>query len=865
VAIGIAAVTATFSIASGLLLRPLPLPAQDRVIVMWAKQRDFAHVPLKWSDVERYGKESRACTRVAGIDYNGAWTWALSDRGEAVPAKGTYVTGGLFQTLGISPQLGRVITERDDVPNAPRVAVISDALWRRRYGADSTVIGRVLEFDRTQITIVGVAPRGFEYPHGVEFWTPVRAFAPNVPADSIPSSLDLVARLNPDATMDQARRELDGYLDRAYARFRTSVGTFEATARTLPDAIIGTVRPAVLTLTAAAVLVLVIACLNVANLQLVRGVARVREVAIRASLGASTARVVRQLLTEAGVIGVAGAAAGITLAALTIRALVALAPAEIPRVAEVTLDAEVMVFATVVTIVTVALSAIGPTLALARSDVASLVRRAGTRAVAGSRRSARTRQGLIGAQAALAVLVLSGAGLLIRSLANLQHQDLGFRRENVVVAQLTMPWSKFDTPDGSDRFNQLLERVRATVAATAGVTHVAVASSPPYSGTGGWDALPSVEGQSADAATRRPWVNMEIVTPDYFATLGVPLLRGRLLASTDRKGAEPAIVVNATMARLYWPGEDPLGKRLRLGAPTDSAASRYTVVGVVGDMRYRELTVAMPSFYIPNEQLATGVATFFLVRTTSAPAAIVPTIRAIFRNADADASLLDARTLDDYLAGPLARPRFVSALVAFFGVAGLLLVAVGIYAVVAEHVRDHHRELGIRIALGARAADLRRFVLRVGLTPLMVGAVVGLGLSLASGRLVKTLLYRVTPTDPVPLGGVVAIIAAAAFAACAVPLRQARRVDPVEVLRADNARSTYPYAARAAPSAYRRTRMSIALSPTSRVPSPMLSMIVRTKSSGIASVVSGGWPLIALKRILKNAAIVGDWRMFTSA
>ena len=214
-AIGIGAVTATFSVASGLLLRPLPLPSQDRVIVLWAKQRDFAHVPLRWSDVDRYGKESRAFARIAGIDYNGAWTWALSDRGEPVPAKGTFVTGGLFETLGIVPQLGRNINAGDDVPNAPRVAVISDALWRRRYGADSSIIGRVLEFDRKQITIVGVAPRGFEYPHGVELWAAMLPFSPNAQSNSAGGSLDLVGRLNPDATIEQARRELDAYLDRA--------------------------------------------------------------------------------------------------------------------------------------------------------------------------------------------------------------------------------------------------------------------------------------------------------------------------------------------------------------------------------------------------------------------------------------------------------------------------------------------------------------------------------------------------------------------------------------------------------------------------------------------------------------------------
>jgi hypothetical protein len=312
---------------------------------------------------------------------------------------------------------------------------------------------------------------------------------------------------------------------------------------------------------------------------------------------------------------------------------------------------------------------------------------------------------------------------------------------------------------------------------------VAVAATPPYSGTAGWDALPSVEGQTEAERARQPWVNMEIVTASYFETLGVPLVRGRLLASTDRQGTVPVAVVNATMARRYWPNGDALGKRFWLGASSDTLAPRYTVVGVVGDMRYRELTTAVPSFYLPNTQYDRTAPTWFVVRATRSSRALVAPLRRAFASVDADASVLTARTMGEYLAGPLAGPRFGAALLVTFAAVALLLVAVGIYGVIGEYVRQSRRDLGIRLALGARALDLARMVVRVALQPVAIGLALGIPVALALARLVPPRLYETSPTDPGTLIVVTAIMIGVAAAASALPARFAARLNPADVLR----------------------------------------------------------------------------------
>jgi len=530
-------------------------------------------------------------------------------------------------------------------------------------------------------------------------------------------------------------------------------------------------------------LVLLLACMNVANLLLVRGVMRVREVAIRASLGAARGRIIRQLLTESSVIAVGGAILGVGVATVAVRLLVRLAPPEVPRLAEVTVDARATAVACAITVIAVLVSGVGPALALTRGDLGVLMRRAESRATTGSRGTLRAKQTVLVAQAALAVLVLITAGLLARSFMNLTQVNLGFHRDRVIIAQLAMPWSKFETKDGSDRFALLLDQLEDATRVIPGVAAVTVATSPPYSGTGGWDALPTVEGQTEADRTRQSWVNMEIVTSGYFETLGVPLVRGRLLAPSDRKSSQPVVVVNETMARRYWPNADAIGKRLWLGAPGDSGTPRYAVVGVVGDMRYRELTTAMPSFYLPNAQYSRAVPTWFVVRSARSPEALIPSLRRAFSAVDPDASILSARTMADYLDGPLARPRFSAALLATFAGVALLLVGVGIFGVIGEHARQSRRELGIRLALGAQARDVGWMVLRAALQPVAIGLALGLGVALAGARLVQPQLYDLSSTDPATMMVAAVVVITVAAAGCVMPARFATRVNPVDVLR----------------------------------------------------------------------------------
>jgi putative ABC transport system permease protein len=782
-AVGIGVSTAAFSVANAILLRPLPVREQERVVVMWAKQRDFAHVPLRWTAIDRYARETRAFERVGGVDYDGARTLPMSDRDGVFPVASALVTGDFFAVLGVLPQIGRLVDRGDDVVNGPPVAVISHGMWKRRYGTDPGVLGRSLRYDGKQFTIVGVAPPGFEYPRGAELWTAVLPLYPIAQNDTAPGALDMVARLRADATMDQGRRELDGFLEREYAKWRGSIGKFEATARTLTDVIVGDVEAAVLTLSGAAALVLLVSCMNVASLLLVRGLARQREIAIRASLGAARARILRQLVTESAVLAGIGTVVGVAVAAAAVRLLAGVAPAEVPRLGDVAVDPRAIAFACATTIVAVLMCGVWPAVVLTRGELAVLMRRVESRSTSRSRGSHRARQAVLVAQAALVVVVVSAAGAFTRSFLNLSTVRLGFHRDDVVVLQLAMPWAKFDASGGMSRFTLLLDQLMTATKAVPGVVAVAVAATPPYSGTAGWDALPSVEGQTEAERAGQPWVNMEIVTASYFETFGVPLVRGRLLASTDRQETPPVAVVNATMARRYWPNGDALGKRFWLGAPGDTLAPRYTVVGVVGDMRYRELTTGVPSFYLPNTQYVRTAPTWFVVRATRSLEGLVAPLRRAFASVDADASVLTARTMDEYLAGPLAGPRFSATLLATFAAVALLLVAVGIYGVVGEYVRQSRRDLGIRLALGAQALDLVRMVVRIALQPVAIGLALGIPVALVWARLVPPRLYEVSPTDPGTLIAVSAILIGVAATACALPTRFAARLNPVDVLR----------------------------------------------------------------------------------
>jgi putative ABC transport system permease protein len=777
-ALGIGAATAMFSVVNGVLLRPLPVAEQERVMVMWGEQpaRDFPHMPFLHSMFEEYAEQNRAFETLAGIDYNGAWPRAMRDGDRTVTITGTWVTGDFFRTLGVVPALGRMLLPEDDVPGAAPAMVISYNFWQRHFGGDQSAIGREFRWNDQNFAVVGVMPRGFEYPRGAEFWTPLAPIRSVV----METHLDLVGRLRPGVTLEQARADVDAFLQRTDAERPPMLQGLRPVVTPLPDLIVGEVRPVLLILTAAVLLVLLIACINVANLLFIRGSARVQELAIRTAMGADRGRIVRQLLTESGVLAVLAGAMGVVLAYVAVRGLVALAPPEVPRLESVRLDAAVLAFAAAVTLGTALLAGLAPALWSSVGNPSTTLR-SGARVGSGTTRVRRVRQALVAGQIALALLVLVGAGLLLRSLANLQRVDLGFPRESLLIATLSLPPDKVGSrQEHLALLDEAIERARAL----PGVGAVTSVTRPPFSGPGGWDAPYTGEGQPTEAREANPVLNLELAGAEHFATLGIPIVRGRAFTDQDREDAAPVAIVSEAVARRTWPGEDPIGKRIKLGGP-ESPMPWHTVVGVVEDIRYRELVTPRPSIYFPVRQFGGPVPMSLGLRTQVDAASVVPALRSALLQVDPDLQLVEAAPLTQLLAAPLARPRFSAALLSVFAGLALVLAAVGIYGVMAAYVRQRWHEFGVRMALGAGAGDVRRLVLGQGLLLALVGAGLGAVAALAGTRVLSAVLFGVSPTDPLTFAGVATVLLLVALAACYLPARRATQVDPMVSLRAE--------------------------------------------------------------------------------
>jgi putative ABC transport system permease protein len=772
-AVGVGAATAIATVYSTVLLRPLPVRDQDRLIVMWAEHRvrNFAHMPLTLKSYESFRRRTRALSEVTAIDYNGAWPRLLRDRGAPVQLSGVPVSGDFFRVLGARALVGRVLQVEDDAAGAAGTMVISYAAWQNRFGGDRGVIGRTLQSVLTgrSLTIVGVMPPGFEYPRGTEFWVPI--LVPGFSAGHV----DVVGRLAPGARIEHARDQLSAfYRDDAPSDFeRGATGV----VRTLPSLVLGDVQPVLRILAAAVGLLLLVACVNVANLLLIRGVERTREIAVRSALGAATGRLVRQLLTESALLAVVAGILGALLAAVAIRVLVALAPAQLPRVDELHVGGAV-VWAAMITVLVTALFGMAPALSVARrGSGAALV---GTTRWGTEARGARlVKDVLVAGQVALALLVLVGAGLVIRTLTQLQRLDVGFASDRLLVAELGWP---------ADRYNNarkgiaLYDALVPAVQQLPGVVGVAPLLTTPFSGTGGWDGLFIAENLSESARAAAPWLNMEVASPTYFATMEIPLRRGRVFTGGDREGAPRVLVVSEGTARALWPEDDAVGKRLRLGEQPEW----WTVIGVVADTRYREFTTPRPTVYFPLAQLPFPYPpTMLIVRTRGDPASLVPALRRAVAGVDPTVVLAAAKPMTRLLDKPLAQPRLNALLLAFFATIILLLAAVGLYGVLAWTVRQRTRELGIRIALGAEPGRVRRLVLGRAMSLVAAGAVAGLVASLMATRVLTSLLYEVKPTDPLTFAVAGVTIGLVALGASLIPARRATRVDPLVALRAE--------------------------------------------------------------------------------
>lgn len=789
--LAVGAATAVFAVVYGVLLKPLPIRDQDRVIILRKEQitGNEALFPFAVPELRAYAEQTRTLDAVGGVQYDGAWPITIREGDRDFPVSRALVSGDFFRVLDVNPMIGRALNVADDVVGGEHVAVISESLWRQEFGSDPDIVGHTLRSRGgsntvgTAFTVVGVMPLGLEFPGKTEMWTPTLTELPAAATNPAVAPFTLVGRLGHGATVEQARAEVGAFL----ARQTYGPGEprdFRAGVRPIKSLVVGEVRPALLMLTAAVALLMALATVNVANLFLVRGVERLRDFAMRAAIGASRARIAGHLVCEGLVLGTVGGAGGIFLAWSMVRGLVALAPPELPRLDEIGIAPPAVAAAGMMAILSALVFSLAPAVFLTRGVNLTRHLRAGGRVGSTDRAAQRGGHALAIAQVAMAVLVLVGAGLLLRTLARLQMLDMGFAAEGLTTARFNLPSGTAQDRAGRARLQSSYQRVLTRLEAIPGVSAATLVLLPPFGGVNGWDASYTAEGQSAAEAAQNPQLDLQPVLPGYFRTMGIPVRRGRAITEEDREGADPVLVVGEGLARHAWPGLDPVGKRIKLGSP-QSAHPWRTVVGVVNDVRYRELTSPRPVVYAAWPQTNLPPLGVLIVRGPSGRSVGLADLRRAARQEEPAAVATEASTMRQWISLSLTRPRFNAIVLSVLAVLALAVASVGVYGVMAAMVRQRGREIGIRVALGASPPSVQGMVLGRGLAIAAIGVMCGLTLALAGGRLLASVLYDVKPWDPVAIAGAAMALIGVTGVACYLPARLATRVDPLIVLKAE--------------------------------------------------------------------------------
>jgi putative ABC transport system permease protein len=784
-ALGIGANTAIFSVVNTVLLRPLPYGGADRVVTVWNSLTGSDRVALSQPELMDYREG------VASLEELAAYRRSHANlTGEAEPERvaSGLVTANLFGALGSEPMMGRTFTLDEDLPGRDVVAVLGHALWQRRFGSDPGIVGRTIQVDGGLRTVVGVMPPEFRLPadfqsdRPTEIWIPL-ALDPAAPAGRGLHNLHGVARLRPDATVAQANAELE-LLTRRWVQAGVVMDEqFSASVVPIRDEVVGDLRPALLILFAAVGFVLLIACANVANLLLARIDERQRELAVRTALGARRGRIVGQLLTESLVLAGAGGVLGLLFAALGLHAIAGLAPAGIPGLDAVALDARVLAFTAGVALLAGLFFGGLPALQSASGELGAALREGARSTTAGQSRQ-RARRSLVVAEVALSVVLVIGAGLLMRSFWEMRQVELGFDPANMLTLQLTLPQQEYSGPDQVAGF---YEQLRERIEAVPGVRSAGAAALLPLGqATGDWGI--DIEGRVRTPVDRFHGY-LQVVTPGYFETMRIPLLSGRTVAATDRPDGAPVVVINERMAARYWPEENALGQRIRIRA--QEVGPWFTVVGVAGDIRHNAI-VEEPrhEMYFPHAQLAlalggTTAAMNLVIRTASDPLVMAAPVRAAVRSLDPNLPVANVRTMDQVVGSAIAEPRFTMTLLAVFAAIALLLGAIGIYGVLAYTVSRRTHEIGIRMALGAGARSIVRMVVLQGIGMVAAGAALGVLAAAGATRVLEALLYGVTTTDPVTFAAVPLMLIGVALLAAYLPARRATRVDPMIALRSE--------------------------------------------------------------------------------
>lgn len=771
IALAIAANSAIFSVVNAVLLRPLPFTDPDRLIQV-AEKNDKLNLPSFGASVLNFlswREQTRTFDELAAIGFG---TFTLTGTGEPEQLSGNRISPALTRVLGVAPVIGRAFTDDEEKPGAARVAMIGEGVWRRQFGGDRTLIGRTIALDGVPTTVVGVAPASLNLISGGDVYTPLTID----PAKELRLNhvIFVVGRLKQGVTLAQAQSEMDVIATQVGQQF-PEVRDWGIHLITLFDTFVSApLRAGLLVLLGAVGFVLLIACANIANMLLARAAVRQKEMVLRTALGAGRGRLLRQLLAETLVLALAGGAAGLAGAFWMVRGINAAIPPNLLPVQGVPLDGTVLTFAIALTVATGLLFGLAPAWRASNVDFNEVLKQGG-RGVHGSLRG-RFRNGLAAAEIALATVLLIGAGLLVQTLAHLQHAPLGFAPHGLITFQLAPPVQKYPLNDKAPLlYRALLESLQAV----PGVRGAAVSSGIPF-GAGNYTTTPIVPaGESVLPIGAAVPIDWRIVSPGYFRTMAIPMLRGRDFTDADGPAAPPIVIVSQATAKRFWGDADPIGRSLRRVA---DPRTTFTVVGVVGDVRSTALNQESPALYYPLSARVWPLMDV-VVRTDGPSDALLPTIRQRVHALDAELALANVRSMDEWVSNNAAQPRLSATLLGAFAAIALLIAAIGVYGVLAYSVSQRTREIGVRMALGAEPGGVVRVIIGEGLIVGLLGVGAGLLGGIAIGRAMSSLVYGIAVRDPMTFAGAAVVLIIVVLAACAVPARRAARVDPMVALR----------------------------------------------------------------------------------
>jgi putative ABC transport system permease protein len=782
-ALGIGANTAIFSVIDAALLKPLPFPQPDRLVVVSGRSSEGRLGTLGAADITDLRNQASFLAQLAAYREH---SFNLTGQDRPERANGAVVTANFFAALGVQAQLGRTFDPEQDHPGSARRGILSYRLWQRRYGADPGILGQAVSIDGEPVTLLGVMPPRFEFPAGSEVWLSPRFSLPEheLRPNDDPSRdrgthfLDVVARLKAGATLAQARAEANAIIARAKTQFGDEEEFSGAAVIPLRQELVGDRQTALLILFGAVAVLLLIACANVANLFLARGATRQKEMAIRGALGAGRARLVRQLLTESMVLALAGGGLGVLLGQLGMKPLEAMIPPETLGGAPLHLDGRILAFTAVVALAAGIVFGLFPALHMARPDLNTALREGGRGSASGAG-ALRMRRALVVMEVALAAVLLAGAGLLIRSFDRLMAEPEGFNPRGVLTLQLSLPQSRYAKPEERANF---VKRALERIAQVPGVRSASAISRLPLKAG---SSTRTLEIQGRAARSGEPSLDYLAITPDYFASLGIPLERGRAFTERDDATGPRALIVTDSAAREFWPGEDPVGKLVRIGACAANEKDWCRVIGVVGDVHQHDLSAAAkPTVYVAYAQDPWPFLSV-VASTRMEPASAAGAMESAIHAVDKDLPVYGIRTMEQVVAASVSPARLRMLLLGLFAALALTLASIGIYGILSYSVTERRQEIGIRIALGATPAGVRGMIVWQGARLALGGVVIGLMLSLAAARWMSSLLFGVQPADIATLTSISVLLMVVALLASFIPAWRATRWDPVEALRGE--------------------------------------------------------------------------------